>query len=77
MLGRNEFALRQGFAFGKTLVRRWAPPRLAGPPARGLSLSPGHRFRHPDPVHGGAHDTTGVASPHFPEGKAFREPFGI
>ena len=30
MLGRSEFALRQGFAFGKTLVRRNAPPRRAG-----------------------------------------------
>ncbi len=31
LLGRSEFALRQGFAWGKTLVRRKAPPRAAGP----------------------------------------------
>lgn len=31
MLGRNEFALRRGFAFGKTLVRRKTPPHRVGP----------------------------------------------
>ena len=29
--GRTEFARHQGFPFGKTLVRRKAPPRSAGP----------------------------------------------
>ena len=40
MLGRNEFALRQGFASGKTLVRRDAPPRHAGWKAEGNALTP-------------------------------------
>ena len=35
MLGRNEFALRQGFACGKTLVRR----KRAAPPCGALVLS--------------------------------------
>ena len=32
MLGRNEFALRQGFACGKTLVRRKSAAPLCGAP---------------------------------------------
>ena len=35
MLGRNEFALRQGFACGKTLVRR----KSAAPPCGAPVLS--------------------------------------
>lgn len=31
MLGRNEFALRRGFAYGKTLVRRKSAAPLCGP----------------------------------------------
>ena len=34
MLGGNEFRLRQGFAFGKTLVRRKSAARRAGPRER-------------------------------------------
>lgn len=32
MLGRNEFALRRGFAYGKTLVRRKSAAPLCGAP---------------------------------------------
>jgi hypothetical protein len=40
MLGQNEFVLRQDFAFGKTLVRRDAPPRRAGWKAEENVLTP-------------------------------------
>ena len=38
--GRTEFARHQGFPFGKTLVRRKAPPRSAGPLRKRLIPSP-------------------------------------
>ena len=51
MLGRNEFALRRGFASGKTLVRRCrAAPSARGPPR--VAHLP--RKRRPRRIRGGA-----------------------
>ena len=48
MLGRNEFALRQGFAWGKTLVRREraAPPCGAPALAGTHTVYTGPKARH-------------------------------
>ena len=48
MLGRNEFALRQGFAWGKMLVRRERPaPPCGAPVLSGIETVPtGPKGRH-------------------------------
>ena len=39
-----------------------------------LLLSASHRFRHPDAVYSGTDNAACITRPHFPKGKAFRDP---
>ena len=59
--GASELPPASRFWQSQNLVRRTAPPHFAGPRRGGLLSR--HRLRHPDAVHGGAHDSSRVARP--------------